>query len=198
MGKQHDLNNITAEQIKKNEQKPASFDFSDVKELDMEGVIKAGLDSKSLSQLGGIAIPSVKINLPIFKGTSETAISAGAGTMKPNQKMGEGNYALASHRTYSDDLLFAPLRRVKKGAKIYLTDLSYVYEYKVNRIELIEPTDVDVIEDHGMNREVTLITCNYSGSKRLLVQGEFVKVTSIKKVDSDVIKAFKIQKKSLI
>ena len=198
MGKQNQVNKLTADKIKANEKKDASFDFDGVNELDMESVLKAGLDSKNLSQLGGIAIPSLDLNLPIFKGTSETALSAGAGTMKPDQKMGEGNYALASHRTYSEDLLFAPLKNIKIGATIYLTDLEYVYTYKVVTKKYINPTDVDVIENHGTKREVTLITCNLDGTQRLLVQGDFVKGTPIKKASKKMIKAFDLKKKALI
>lgn len=186
---------LTANQIEENAKKSASFDFSDVKELDMQQVLEAGLHNKSLSQLGGIAIPSLKVNLPIYKGTSNYALSAGAGTMKPDQKMGEGNYALASHRTYSKDLLFAPLQRIKLKAKIYTTDLRYIYTYKVVSKRYINPTDVDVIEDHGHKKEITLITCNMSGSQRLCVQGEFVKKTPIKKASKKMAHAFKLPKK---
>ena len=195
---QHQVSDLTAAQIRANQKKAASFDFDDVNEMDMTGVIKAGLDSKNLSQLGGIAIPSLEINLPIFKGTSETSLSAGAGTMRPDQKMGEGNYPLASHRSYTETLLFAPLKNIKMDATIYLTDLEYVYTYKVVKKEYINPNQVDVIENHPGKTEVTLITCNYSGSKRLLVQGDFVKKTSIKKANKKMVKAFKLKKKTLI
>lgn len=194
----YQVNKLTAEQIKQNQKKEASFDFSDVQTLDMEGVIKAGLDSKNLSQLGGIAIPSINVNLPIFKGTSDTALCAGAGTMKPDQEMGKGNYALASHRSYTEDLLFAPLKNIKIDANIYLTDLEYIYTYKVFRKEYISPRDVDVIENHGDKIEVTLITCNYSGSQRLLVQGELTAKTPIKEANKEMVGAFKLKKKTII
>ena len=60
--------------------------------------LKAQLSNSTLPVIGGVAIPSVAINLPIFKGLSNEALLYGAGTLSPTQKMGEGNYALASHR----------------------------------------------------------------------------------------------------
>lgn len=189
---------LTADQIAANAKKDASFDFSDVDELDMKSVLEAGINNKSLSQLGGIAIPSLKMNLPIYKGTSEYALSAGAGTMRPDQVMGEGNYPLASHRTYSEDLLFAPLKRIKLNATIYTTDLKYVYTYKVTKKEFISPYDIDVINNHDGKTEITLITCNLDGSKRLMVQGEFVKKTKIEDASKKMIKAFKLKKKALV
>ena len=43
--------------------------------------------------------------------------------------MGEGNYALASHRAQSPDPLFTPLDDVAIGATIYITDLENIYTY---------------------------------------------------------------------
>ena len=42
----------------------------------------------------GISIPELNMNLPIFKGFENVALYYGAGTMKENQVMGQGNYSL--------------------------------------------------------------------------------------------------------
>ncbi len=54
--------------------------------------------AQQLPVIGGIAIPELGINLPIFKGLGNTELIYGAGTMKEEQVMGgENNYSLASH-----------------------------------------------------------------------------------------------------
>ncbi len=68
-----------------------------------EAVLRAQLSNKALPVIGGVAVPSVGINLPIFKGLANEALLYGAGTLSPTQN-GEGNYALASHRAQSPDL----------------------------------------------------------------------------------------------
>ena len=46
---------------------------------------------------GAIAIPKVNLYLPILLGLSDDSLSTGAGTMRKNQVMGQGNYPLAGH-----------------------------------------------------------------------------------------------------
>ena len=106
--------------------------------------------------------------------------------------MGVGNYALASHYMYDPTLLFAPLVRVELGSSIYLTDLEYIYEYKVTMKEYVEPTRVDVIEDVPDKRQVTLVTCDTSGEHRLILQGELVKKVNGKKAPKDMHDAFEL------
>ena len=104
------LSKVTAAEVKENETQEAEFDFSTVEPLDLQSVVKAKMDTSKFLTLGAIAVPSVKLNLPIYKGISNPVLLAGAGTMKPTQKMGEGIYALESHHYFSDDLfLFSPL-----------------------------------------------------------------------------------------
>lgn len=174
--KKHTISNVTREDVKKNEKKKATFDFDQVESLDFNLVAQAtkGRDT-GLDTIGGIAIPSVKLNLPIFKGVSNYVLAVGAGTMKEAQRMGQGNYALASHYMYDPALLFAPLVNVQLGDTILLTDLEYIYEYKTVSKEYVEPTKVEVIDDVPGKQLVTLVTCDVSGANRLIVQGELVR-----------------------
>ena len=172
----HTISNVTRADVKKNEQKDATFDFDQVESLDFNLVAQAtkGRDT-GLNTIGGIAIPSVKLNLPIFKGVSNYVLAVGAGTMKEEQQMGRGNYALASHYMYDPTLLFAPLVNVELGQSVLLTDLEYIYEYKVTYKEYVEPSRVEVIDDVENKQLVTLVTCDVSGTNRLIIQGELVR-----------------------
>lgn len=181
---------IDKKEIQKNQKSKASFDFGKVKSLDFQTIVEARLHQDQLATIGGIAIPQVKLNLPIIKGVGEYALAVGAGTMKEKQVMGKGNYALASHHMINQSLLFSPLVNIKIGAKIYLTDLTYIYTYKVDRKEYVQPTAVEVIDDVPKKVMVTLVTCDDDGSRRLIVQGKFVKKTPVKKASKKMKKAF--------
>lgn len=185
---------VTASEVKENETQEADFDFAAVKPIDLQQVVQAQLDTSKFLTLGAIAIPSVQLNLPIYKGVSNPVLLAGAGTMKPTQKMGEGNYALASHHYFADErLLFSPLVKMQVGDKIYLTDMEYVYEYETTSIDLIEAYQVEVIDDVPGQTEVTLITCDdVQASHRYSIKGKFVSKTPINDVSDDVKSAFSI------
>ena len=100
-----------------------------------------------MAVVGGIAIPGVNINLPIIKGVSNYNLAVGAGTMKEDQVMGEGNYALAGHNMIDKDLLLVPYTNSRMDDEIYLTDLTDVYVYKTSFIETVNPDRVDLIDD---------------------------------------------------
>ena len=127
------------------------------------------------SAIGAISIPNIDLLLPIFKGLDNHYLTYGAGTLKANQNMGQGNYTLAAHN-YPDypKILFSPLPKIKSNDRIYITDFGKIYEYKTEYIKLIEATDTFVINDTPNKTELTLITCNNDGSKRYLVKASYI------------------------
>lgn len=116
-----------------------------------EAVLNAQWKAQQLPVIGGIAIPELSLNLPIFNGLENAGLYYGAGTMKETQEMGKGNYALASHHVFgitgANEMLFSPLDRAKAGMKIYLTDKEKVYTYSITSVENVEPERVDVVDD---------------------------------------------------
>lgn len=194
---QYELTNVSQATIEKNEKKEASFDFDAVQPISTQAVLEAQLSNKALPVIGGVAIPSVSINLPIFKGISNEALLYGAGTFSPSQQMGEGNYALASHRTDRQDLLFTSLDQVETGAVVYLTDLKTIYTYRVYRKARIQPTQVEVLDDVPNKKIVTLITCGeLTGETRIVVQGELEATTAIADATKDMLAAFEMAQKT--
>jgi sortase A len=194
---QYELTNVSQATIEKNEKKEASFDFDAVQPISTQAVLEAQLSNKALPVIGGVAIPSVSINLPIFKGVSNEALLYGAGTFSPSQQMGEGNYALASHRTDRQDLLFTSLDQVETGAVVYLTDLKTIYTYRVYRKDRIQPTQVEVLDDVPNKKIVTLITCGeLTGETRIVVQGELEATTAIADATKDMLAAFEMAQKT--
>lgn len=193
----YQISNVDRAEIENNLKQEATFDFDNVQLVDLEAVLKAQLSGKVLPVIGGVAIPSVKIQLPIFKGLSNEALLFGAGTFNPSQKMGEGNYALASHRIEETDLLFSHLDQVQIGDRVYLTDLEKIYTYTIIESKRIEPTQVEVLDLVENQTLVTLITCGEAaGVTRWLVQGELSEMTAVSKATAEMLAAFSMEQQT--
>lgn len=189
------LEALTLEDAKKNREAEASFDFESLSELSLESVLNANQTGNILA-IGEIAVPSVGINLSIAKGVSDINMTLGAGTLREDQVMGQGNYVLASHHIIgpSDDLLFTPLHRVNTGEKIYISDLEKVYVYEIYSKELVDASRVDLVEDTEEDI-ITLITCeDLSAINRLIVRGKFIESYDVTKAKKEAVDAFKIVK----
>lgn len=174
----YQVSKVSKKTIDSNKKKKATYDFQNVKSVSTEAVLNAQWDAQQLPVIGGISIPDLKVNLPIFKGLGNTGLLYGAGTMKEDQKMGQGNYALASHHVFgitgASEMLFSPLERSKAGMKIYLTDKDKVYTYTITSVETVTPDRVDVIEDVEGKNEITLVTCeDADATYRTIVKGTF-------------------------
>ncbi|MCW6660678.1 class A sortase [Aerococcaceae bacterium NML201209] len=186
------IHQLTREQIEANEQRSVTYNFEDVGTLNPYTVISKNVDPKDLPTVGAIAIPSVKMNLPIYKGVSDEGMYLGAGTLLADQKMGESNYPLASHHSIHKELLFAPLINVNIGDFVYLTDLAKVYKYEIFYYEQVPATRIDLIEP-TQEAIVTLITCDSSLVERIVVQGKLVESTPIEKANKEMVEAFKLK-----
>lgn len=131
---------------------------------------------------GYLIIPSVDLKIPVLEGIDNKNMAVASGTMKPNQEMGERNYAIAGHHIANPKLLFSPVRNVQVGDKLYLTDKRKVYEYKTTNTFMVADREDDVINDVPKKRYITLVTCEtYWGGNRYIVRGELSKVYDYKK-----------------
>lgn len=181
---------ITQKSVKKSEKKKASYDFSKVKSLDFSTVANARWNTANIHVVGELLMPQSKIHLPIAKGVSNEVLALTAGTMRPDQKMGEGNYPLAGHHMTSQTILFSPLYwKTRVGQNIYLTNAKKVYVYKVSVRKFIKATDVQVVAQ-TKRKLVTLITCDATGANRLMIRGTYVKQLAYKDAPTSVQKGF--------
>ncbi|MCG8396464.1 class A sortase [Bacillus atrophaeus] len=166
---------LTVGQLQENNEEEAEFDFDSIQPPTLTEAIKAGFDQDSKAIIGRIRIESVDLKLPILKGTINENLLIGAATMRPDQKMGEGNYPLAGHHLKQKSLLFGPLANIKKDAKIVITDFKKDYIYSVTSIKIISEIDADVIQD-TTEKEITLITCDKAVETegRIAVKGKLI------------------------
>ncbi len=168
----------TPVEIKKNETNEADFDFSIVEDISVTGTLLSQNKINKDLIIGQLVIPSIDMNIPIFKGINNSNLLAGSATMRSDQKMGQGNYPLAGHYMKDKNVLFGSLMDVKEGDIIRLTDKETIYEYVTFAVKLVPDTAVYLIDDDEAvaqgNPMVSLMTCYYSSKtgKRYFVMGE--------------------------
>lgn len=179
----YSLRNLSKRDLEANKKRKVSFDTKNVKTVNFFDAALAQMDGKNYPVIGAIAYPDLSIVLPILNGDGDATMLYGAGTMKPNEVMGQGNYALASHHVSNvyghsaDGLLFSPLQNAKVGQEIYLTDKEKVYEYKTTSVESVTQDQGVVTADVPNKKLITLVTCAQDDTFRIVVRGELVQIT---------------------
>jgi sortase A len=191
----YQISNVSKEDIEKNKKVDTTFDFGQVESISTEAVLKSQWEAQQLPVIGGIAIPDLGVNLPIFKGLSNVALMYGAGTMKEDQVMGQGNYTLASHHVFgiagASETLFSPLEKSKAGMKIYVTDKENIYVYVITEVEVLNPERVDVIDDYPGKNQITLVTCeDAEATMRTIVFGELESTIPFEGAPEDILAHF--------
>lgn len=158
-------NEALTQPIKKIPTNFAKFDYqggTKTRTPDLKTLKKLRNESKDDVYLRGqVSIPSYDINVPIYEGISEYTLAWGAGTSKPHQVMGTGNYSLQAHNyikkldgvsNYAvNGWFFSRLQtrvapygaptssskynyfRVPVGTKVYTLNKDNVYTYEVEK-----------------------------------------------------------------
>ncbi len=119
-----------------------------------------------------VKIPSLGIEYPVLSETSEELLKISINKLwgpKPNEI---GNYVIIGHN-YKSGKMFGKLKSINMGDIIELIDTKgKTIKYVVSEKYIIDPTDVSCTSQlTNGRRQITLITCSNSGSKRLVVQG---------------------------
>ncbi|KRL37969.1 class A sortase [Liquorilactobacillus uvarum] len=167
--------------VAKAKKEKSSFEFKKVKPASISAVKDAWKDDGQA--IGKLAIPAVNLKLSIFYGLRNENLLRGTGTMKKDEKMGQGNYALAGHHMNDPQILFSPLAKVKKGDMVYLTDGKRVYEYRVTDRKVVNEYQVQWIQDVPGEKLVTLVTCltaKTGENNRIIVRGKLLKNIPLK------------------
>jgi sortase A len=104
---------------------------------------------------GLIRIPSVSLEVPVFTGTSEPALTLGAGRIEGTPSLGApGNTGIAAHR----DGWFRALKDVQIGDTVEVETLDDERSYRVTELFVVEPDDVHVLAPTEGD-SLTLVTC---------------------------------------
>lgn len=114
---------------------------------------EAATGSKPL--LGRLEIPVLDLAVMVLDGTDEVTLNRAVGRIQGTARPGEiGNLGIAGHR----DGWFRALKRVTPGDEIFLRTLDGRYRYQVEEIEIVEPSETQVLAP-TQDARLTLVTC---------------------------------------
>ncbi|MFK4926967.1 class A sortase [Lactococcus garvieae] len=178
--------NANEKKANQSESKKDSNEAQEVRPLTTEELLKNKVENKELDTIGVLSLPDVGIKLPILEGVTYETMMYGAGTIKRDEVMGQGNYSLASHtifNTYTNsienDVLFGNLINSRVGQRIYVTDKTNVYEYVIDKVYTVKDNQIEVLKDNEKKKEITLVTCtSLTGNDRLIVHGNLEETLS--------------------
>lgn len=130
--------------------------------------------------MGMVSIPKIHQTIPIYHGTDDSVLQAGAGHL-PGTALpvgGESTHCvLAGHRGLPSARLFSDIDQLEIGDKIYLHVLDDVYAYQVqNILPMVPRDDVETLNAALSIRPgqdwLSLMTCTPYGinTHRLIVQ----------------------------
>lgn len=126
--------------------------------------------------MGSIEVPGITGVLIVYHGTEEEVLQEGVGHMYGTSLPvgGIGTHSvLSSHTGMSGRKLFTNLDQMEEGYVFYLNILGETLAYKVDKISVVLPYEIDEIGINPNEDYVTLVTCTPYGvnSHRLLVRG---------------------------
>ena len=116
---------------------------------------QTAVNDPSPAPLGVLRIPKLRLEAPLLEGSADATLDRGLGHIEDTAPLGmPGNAGIAGHR----DGFFRVLKDIAEGDAIELQTLAGRETYRVERIWIVEPDDVSVL-DPTPSRSLTLVTC---------------------------------------
>lgn len=147
--------------------------------------------------IGYITIDKIKVELPIYHGTSNEVLNSSVGHLEGSSLPigGLGTHSvLSAHRGLPSSKLFTDLDKLDIGDTFKITILDETLTYEIDKITIVKPSDRSELKINSDEDYVTLLTCTPYGinTHRLLVRGKRIE-GPIKKTYITT-EAFKINK----
>lgn len=132
--------------------------------------------------MGYISIDKIKVELPIYHGTSEEVLNIAVGHLEGSSFPvgGIGTHSvLSAHRGLPSTKLFTDLDKLEIGDTFTITVLNQLLTYQIDHIEIVMPHDIRNLKIDPDQDYVTLMTCTPYGinTHRLLVRGRRIENT---------------------
>lgn len=137
------------------------------------------LDIDGSGVMGYIEIPTIKVSLPIYHGTSDDVLQFAVGHLEWSSLPvgGESTHCvLSGHRGLPSAKLFTNLDQLTEGDLFVIRTLDEVLTYEVDRILIVLPSELQALAAEEGKDLCTLVTCTPYGvnSHRMLVRGHRV------------------------
>lgn len=119
--------------------------------------------------IGLIEIEALDLKYPVVEGADSKQLAYGIGHISDTAAIGSiGNCVLAGHRGSRYGTYFKYLNRLSEGDMVKITDKEgTVHQYEVVSWEVVGPYD-NSVKAQGEETELTLLTCENSGTMRLV------------------------------
>ena len=134
------------------------------------------LDITGTGIMGYLNIDKIRLELPVYHSVDPEVLQIAVGHL-PGSSLpvgGTGTHAvLSGHRGLPSAKLFSDLDKMEIGDRFTITVLSEVFSYQVERIETVEPYEVDDLQIEPNADLCTLFTCTPYGinTQRLFIRG---------------------------
>ena len=170
--KSRTINNQTKETNLKNSSKKFIYSRSDTaSSVQMKEYQTMPSDLKGHKVIGKLQIPAINLETYILENTNKETLNISV-TKRTGPEINQiGNFCITGHN-YINSKMFWKLNKVKINDEIILTDTyDKSLRYKVYEKKEIEPKQIEALnQDTKEEKEVTLITCTFGASKRLIVK----------------------------
>lgn len=151
-----------------------SYPFLGYPELDDE--YYSALDVNDDGMMGYITIDKIKVQLPIYHGTSDKVLNCAVGHLEGSTLPigGESTHCvLSAHRGLPSAKLFTNLDKLAVGDVFTITILDKMFTYQVDQVKVVLPDETDELNVVNGEDYCTLVTCSPYGinTHRMLVRG---------------------------
>lgn len=133
--------------------------------------IKSSVRIGNSTVFGKIKIDKIGIEYPIIEYINDDSLWKSICKISNNSVNGTGNLCLAGHNM-RNMTMFAKIKNLKVGDIVEITNIyGNKYIYKVYESFYVDPTEIEVLKNTSESI-VTMITCNNTSSKRLIVRAK--------------------------
>lgn len=155
------------------------------------------LDVNGNGMMGYITIEKIKVQLPIYHGTSDQVLNSAVGHVEGSSIPVGGvstHAVLSAHRGLPSAKLFTNLDKLEKGDIFTIRILDRTITYQVDQILIVLPEETDALNVIPGEDYCTLVTCTPYGinTHRMLVRGTRIENIEPDRVINVITEAYQI------